>query len=1265
MATQTSVIYGINTRGGLGEVLNYDKALLNLGLDPEDLSLLGRIASSSTGITRDDFYTLSGSTENLFPKISGRVQAARDIVHEAEKTAGAFRTSLTVNQNSTGVSGNVIVNGPIAAPTIRFFSTELLNAAGTDFEPLDISTSRVSSWSRSGNNISYGASLLIDSLGDGQNYNGGADTSNSPSLGVGSIVIDENEGLTQITPREFTAEQATHKLKVRINGKTYFMYAMKNIPLRFTGNFIGRTSGPIASITATTAPDYRVIIGDDSITQTGNSDLTFRSTAEGIKTIEAYVNPATITELEMTGLNLENFPRADYTTLETLNFSGNKISTFPNFKSIAPNLKTLDFSNNPLNNSPEGSDPKINKLSQELLNRIPNGDCPTDEAGVTNLDLSGCFSGEVTGNFRTTFPNLQVLDISGTTGKVLNSPTLPEVGTRVVTYTLSNNYFSSVPGLAPIKVFHDTPASGLDFDGTGSNHGGAKLTLRRLKDRFEVEINSPGGATVYDAYGDGITRNYIQGNVLNGVTGAGSPEGIPFGNLIVQTSGGVVTAANFSPVGAAGPLADTGPTHTEVLKAGRAFSLANDYDTPFRSVGYYTDAGLLSSPMSITSLTIAGSADLQAINDRNHAWMNLPLTPAHKSYNEDITNVNFDGTEGAGIPFFTPGYTKLKTFNANNMDPARASEVNANLNKVVGAGKFTPATSDSLTEMMQLYDSPTGTYKFSGCTNLETLNLINTRLVGKLPKFEGNDKLKTIHIHNSHFYQHAESTASKPFALPHDQFTDAALDTVETFQLQKSYGFFNIAAFGGYDLNTLTGPARQIFAPGSVYTRYEQAPFETVNVDGVELTAFDKLKRVRSIRWFNWGTSGPLPTFKNNESRLYWLYLGHNRFGKDFDGTGTDWGGTVSGGLFNEWRVPSIRTSLRYFYFHANHLKGTINFQNMANADSTTQDDMSRIESLQGDSNQLKKIDNWGHTSLPRLDRLYLRNTFRDSSSDSDNYYGFNKENGHLIPSFAGKLPRIERVYLSEAVKGAGPFKGFADASTDNIFEGCARLKVLDLSGNKFDKSAVLEVLRSLKNQNLRNVTVNFKKQKDSDSDGDLDFRNDPLADNDLIQSCKEQPFRFTVSGVKNKDVPPAPAAPTTFTHAYTSFGFSSRVTGNTANLGLINGVAWGAAADIEGRLTLSGFATGTDKIIVTKVQSAVTGGATVSVSTITSDIFGTITINDTITTAGRNTDINTEDSSWVEGAVQSIEYIVQAEGERGLGNPKSIQLNFSNVTVE
>ena len=156
----------------------------------------------------------------------------------------------------------------------------------------------------------------------------------------------------------------------------------------------------------------------------------------------------------------------------------------------------------------------------------------------------------------------------------------------------------------------------------------------------------------------------------------------------------------------------------------------------------------------------------------------------------------------------------------------------------------------------------------------------------------------------------------------------------------------------------------------------------------------------------------------------------------------------------------------------------------------------------------------------------------------------------------------------------------------------------------------------------------------------------------------------FSLIGISNKNVPPAPQPPSTFTHAYTTSGFSSRVTGNTANLGSISGVAWTPGADIEGRLTLSGFATGTDKIIVTKVQSVVTGGATVSVSTITSGISGTITIDDTITTAGEDTDINTEDSSWVEGAVQSIEYIVQAEGERGLGNPKTIQLSFSNVTV-
>ena len=42
-----------------------------------------------------------------------------------------------------------------------------------------------------------------------------------------------------ISSRAFAAEQATHKLKVKINGEEVYLYAMKNIPIRLSGIFKG------------------------------------------------------------------------------------------------------------------------------------------------------------------------------------------------------------------------------------------------------------------------------------------------------------------------------------------------------------------------------------------------------------------------------------------------------------------------------------------------------------------------------------------------------------------------------------------------------------------------------------------------------------------------------------------------------------------------------------------------------------------------------------------------------------------------------------------------------------------------------------------------------------------------------------------------------------------------------------------------------------------------------------------------------------------
>jgi len=1313
MAEATTNIYGINAAGGLADVINFDTALSNLGLDPDDLKKIGNISNTTRGITRDDFFTLSRSDTNLFEKLSELNNATRDSNYLLEKTAGSLRAPSTTFDEATGVSGNMIVNGPIVAPAIRFFSTELMNAAGTDFEPLDISTSRVSSWSRSGNNISYGAELLIDSLGDQNQYE---HTSNveSPALHVGSLVIDENENKTEILPREFAAEQATHKLEVRINGKTYYMYAMKNIPLRFRGIFAGSKSEPIVTLeTSSGTADFKVIdvARNTSEIQTSSLTLDYKNLILSEKIIEIYINPANLVKLIFSpGLNIENIPKAEYSTLTELDFRNMGLTVMPDFRTITPNLQKLNIGGNPLSASPEGSLFSLNRITQEMLNRLPTG--------LLELRMPRTFTtrdAPITGDFATTFPSLTALDISGGEGISVASPSLPEVSTTLQTYVFNETDFSALPGTVPIKVLNDsTPLVGSNQGsilgiqgGMSGNANGFVGILRRLKDRFEIEIKASGSG-----YTNGTFRIPIQGNTLAGVSGAGSPRGIPFGNLVAKVESGVVTAANFSPAGgfpaghAAGThnaLFDTGPTYSNVLQIGRQFSKVNSPgaglslkigpSNKFRGLGFYTDCGLFSSPMDIRNWFNEGTSSIRGINNRNHAWMNKALTNPHKSYSDNLKQFNFDGCDGAYPPFFN-NYTSLETVSMRSIIPMTKASTKQKLDLIYGAGTYDSPTSAEIASMMKLCDSPSQLYKFSGTTNMITMDFNGALLLGKFPRFTGQDKLNLVYLQSTCFHDHVDSTSDTPFGLPLNQFTDASLETIRNFRFTRQNGsLWRGSSYGGFHASKATPGRTWFMGDATSHTsdtqfRYNPAPFQQdsseINLSGYGKTMFDKLKNCHWIQWaYTYSTKGPLPTFdgttEGTSTGVYWLQLNHNRFGESYSYTDTKDSNTVktiSGGFLQNWRVPNIRRRLRYLRIYENRLRGTINFQNMANADSTTQNDMTRLEDFRFYKNKLARIDNFGHTKLDNLRVFHGWRGFEDNRSPAEvsadgipNYFGADKTDGHLIPSLKDKCPVLYYFHVGHSgSKGGGVFKGFADSSTDDVFNG-TRISQLYLYGNKFDKSAILATLRSVKNSGRKNVTINFKNQKASDSDGDMDFRNDSIADNDFIEELKRAPYRFSLAGIKSKVIPPAPAAPSTFSQSFTQSGFSSRVTGTTINLGSKEGVFsnWPTGSGIDIRFTISGFATGTDKIVIKKIQHDGDVGQTITINNPT----GTITQDFEITTSGSATDINmtdvgsigTQASSLGASATQTVAFTVQAEGDRGFGSIKTVNLQFKNYT--
>ena len=189
-----NVIYGINANAAFTDVIDTDEALKTLGLDPEDLNTVNDI---SAYINIEEFHALSqvsGSPNaalvtTAIEKIGKHIDTQNQLAQRLENRATVARPTTT-GLNTETIPGNIVINGPLAATAIRYFSTDLMNAGTGEFEPLDISTSRVSAWSRNGSKISYGGDLRISSVSPRKAFDARKHDSEhvTPKLGVGKLL---------------------------------------------------------------------------------------------------------------------------------------------------------------------------------------------------------------------------------------------------------------------------------------------------------------------------------------------------------------------------------------------------------------------------------------------------------------------------------------------------------------------------------------------------------------------------------------------------------------------------------------------------------------------------------------------------------------------------------------------------------------------------------------------------------------------------------------------------------------------------------------------------------------------------------------------------------------------------------------------------------------------------------------------------------------------------------------------------------------------
>lgn len=452
MSIRNPKLFGLNVLSYLSDIEDKNAALNALNLPPTDLDVIR--GSSSAGATRGDWISLSRLTEPLYKTLDRFYQDSVVYTPILDKRAGT----------NTTLFGNLGINGRLSGNAIRY---RYIDGSGSSaiVKIADISTSRVSAWSSSASPvvdtspISYGARVGI--------ITGGSLEFETPTL-PSQVRLQ-----TTITPqtKEFDSEFPTHKINCTIGGQTVSLYAMKGIPLVFTGFFRDLDANiTLTSLINNTSPSWKIVDTNNlnSFTRFPNqgatsSTINFRSTTSRERYIQFYYNPDNISSITINSANISSLPESKLSNLSTLNLSYNNITNFPNFNSIAPNIQNIYLISNPFYLSETEGERKLNSA---VVSKIPTG--------LKELHLGQTFFGSIGLNLiGNRFTQLKVLNLGRTVG---SSPYFyPDTDDP-------NSYLPNVPNTCETYYIY-----GNDFRTIGPSSGGS-LNIKELTNLISLSV---------------------------------------------------------------------------------------------------------------------------------------------------------------------------------------------------------------------------------------------------------------------------------------------------------------------------------------------------------------------------------------------------------------------------------------------------------------------------------------------------------------------------------------------------------------------------------------------------------------------------------------------------------------------------------------------------------------------------------------------------------------------------------------------------------
>ena len=515
MTLRNPKLFGLAVNNTFADIIDKNAALTTLNLPPNDLDI---IRNSSSFLSQTDFVTCSKLSVPLFKTL--------DRIH-----LDTLQYNSILN-NSAGFDkillGNLTVNGKVSASSIRYKFIDGTGSSAT-IKFADISTSRVSSWNStdsptlSTSPIFYGSRVGIITTG---------------SLGF-SGSVSENRLKTTIVPeeKEFAAEVVTNKIQCNIGGSNVTLFAMKGIPLIFKGFFRDLNASISRINIGNIKPTWRIQEVNDlskkvDFVDINSTNIFYRGSIGKERFIKYYYNPNNVTGITIINGGITDIPRSVLSNLISLNLSKNRLQIFPNIKNIAPNLKTLNFSDNQFFSS---EIPTERNLNQNIVNKLPST--------LESITMGRTFGGSIPQNILSgsNFPNLITLNLEYPSFSVNNSPKfskdvnqnpceLPNVSSTVKIYNVqSNNFqvlgstnidsnsynFQDLENLEQLNVRYNSGLTTSLFTINSSkikivNIEGTRLPIPDLRNKTQLQIftcrgsSSPVGVgmSIYNSNGD-------------------------------------------------------------------------------------------------------------------------------------------------------------------------------------------------------------------------------------------------------------------------------------------------------------------------------------------------------------------------------------------------------------------------------------------------------------------------------------------------------------------------------------------------------------------------------------------------------------------------------------------------------------------------------------------------------------------------------------------------------------------------------------------